>query len=256
MRQRIVDAATRLLESEGRDAVTTRAVSAAAGVQPPTIYRLFTDMRGLLDAVAESGFDDYLRRKHEQRLTDDPVADLHAGWDLHVRFGLDYPAHYLLMYGQADAGHRPPAVQEAMARLRMLVERIAAAGQLTAGVDTVITMVHAACVGITLSLIASPPTERDLERSRRLREATIGAVTGRPPVETPDLARLAIGLKAVLDDSDGVLSPGERALLDELLDRLADSDSPGRIDGLNRPRSARLNRLTEPTAIPLAEPTG
>ena len=35
----------------GRGAVTTRAVSAAARVQPPTIYRQFGDMRGLLDAV-------------------------------------------------------------------------------------------------------------------------------------------------------------------------------------------------------------
>ena len=55
VRQRIVDAAAHLLQTQGRDAVTTRAVSAAAGVQPPTIYRLFTDMSGLLEAVAADG---------------------------------------------------------------------------------------------------------------------------------------------------------------------------------------------------------
>ncbi|MGC4948582.1 TetR family transcriptional regulator, partial [Streptomyces sp. DT224] len=40
-RRRIIAAATRLLAEKGREAVSTRAVGAAAGVQAPTIYRLF-----------------------------------------------------------------------------------------------------------------------------------------------------------------------------------------------------------------------
>lgn len=226
MRRRIVDAAMRLLESEGRDAVTTRAVSAAAGVQPPTIYRLFTDMGGLLEAVAEAGFEEYLARKRDLGLTDDPVADLHAGWDLHVQFGLDYPAHYLLMYGRPEQDRAIPAVEEGMSRLRGLVERIAAAGRLTVGVEDAVAMVHSACVGTALGLIGTPPGERDLERSRRLREAVIGAFTGQAPSGTGDLAQRAVGLKAALGQSDGVLSAGEHALLDELLDRLAGHRPP------------------------------
>jgi len=46
-RARIVRAATELLATGGRNAVTTRAVSAAAGVQAPTIYRHFGDMQSL-----------------------------------------------------------------------------------------------------------------------------------------------------------------------------------------------------------------
>lgn len=226
VRRRIVDAAMRLLESGGRDAVTTRAVSAAAGVQPPTIYRLFTDMQGLLEAVAEAGFEEYLARKRELDLTEDPVADLHAGWDLHVQFGLDYPAHYLLMYGAPEQDRTIPAVEEGLARLRVLVERIAAAGRLTVGVDTAAAMVHSACVGTALGLIGAPPAERDLERSHRLREAVIGAVTGHAPSGADDLAQRAVGLKASLEGADGLLSAGERALLDELLDRLAEQRTP------------------------------
>ena len=60
-RQRIVEAAARLLEEGGREAVSTRAVSAAAGVQAPTIYRIFGDKRGLLDAVASHGLAAYLK---------------------------------------------------------------------------------------------------------------------------------------------------------------------------------------------------
>ena len=52
-RNRVVAAAVALLARGGREALTTRAVAAAAGVQAPTIYRLFGDKQGLVDAVAE-----------------------------------------------------------------------------------------------------------------------------------------------------------------------------------------------------------
>lgn len=223
VRQRILDAATQLLQSQGRDAVTTRAVSAAAGVQPPTIYRLFTDMQGLLEAVASDGFDRYLARKHGQVLTDDPLEDLRTGWDLHIQFGLEHPAHYLLMYGQPVPGRRTVAAERAAQRLRLLVERIAAAGQLAVSVETGCGMIHAAGTGVTLSLIGTAPEDRDLDLPRRLREAVIGSMTG-APTGGRDHAQRAAGLKAVLDEATGLFTAGERALLGEFLDRLADAD--------------------------------
>jgi len=89
-RERIVETAAELLARGGREAVTTRAVATAAGVQPPTIYRLFGDKVGLLDAVTEHGFRAYLADKGVASA--DPVADLRSGWDLHVGFGLANPA--------------------------------------------------------------------------------------------------------------------------------------------------------------------
>src|SRR3954452_18482594 len=103
-RTRIVTAAAALLADGGRDAVTTRAVAAAAGVQAPTIYRLFGDKTGLLDAVAEHGFQAYLGGKAAP--DGDPVECLRAGWDLHVGFGLANPGLYALMYGNPRPG--PP----------------------------------------------------------------------------------------------------------------------------------------------------
>jgi len=87
-RARISRAATELLASGGRNAVTTRAVSAAAGVQPPTIYRHFGDMQGLFDAAARDTLAAYAQEKATRPLTDDPVEDLRRGWDLHIAFGL------------------------------------------------------------------------------------------------------------------------------------------------------------------------
>src|SRR4051794_13063467 len=97
-RDRILRAAAALLEREGRDAVSTRAVGTAAGVQAPTLYRLFGDKAGLLQAVAAYGFESYLVQKHGLDESDDPVADLRRGWDMHVQFGLSRPAFYMLMY--------------------------------------------------------------------------------------------------------------------------------------------------------------
>ena len=96
-RERILKAAAGLLAEGGRDAISTRAVSEAAGVQAPTIYRLFGDKRGLLDALAEYGLGEYLRRKTGGGTTDDPVEDLRKGWHLHIRFGLENPGLYELM---------------------------------------------------------------------------------------------------------------------------------------------------------------
>src|ERR1044072_7590634 len=97
-RERIVAAAARLLAEGGSDAVSTRAVSTAAGVQPPTIYRLFGDKQGLLDAGVAHGCAAYRADKTATDPTDDPVEDLRAGWDLHVGLGLANPALYGLMY--------------------------------------------------------------------------------------------------------------------------------------------------------------
>src|SRR5688572_25550419 len=90
-RQRVLEAAADLLAREGRDAVTTRAVAAAAGAQPPAIYRLFGDKDGLLEAVVEHGYATFLAAKRVDTHPQAPVEDLRAGWDLAVEFGLANP---------------------------------------------------------------------------------------------------------------------------------------------------------------------
>ena len=221
VRDRIVTEATGLLVRDGRDGVTTRSVSAAAGVQPPTIYRLFGDMRGLLDAVTADGFDRYLSRKTAQAPSGDPLDDLRAGWDLHVEFGVENPAHYLLMYARLDAGGQIDASLRARDILRGLVQRVAEAGRLIVNVTRAADMVHAAGMGVTLQLIDTPPEKRDFTLSSLTREAVLAAVTDDAPSDdAPEPARRAIALRAVLSSAQG-LSAGERVLLDELLGRLA-----------------------------------
>ncbi|MET8867186.1 TetR/AcrR family transcriptional regulator [Nonomuraea sp. NPDC004580] len=223
VRQRIIDATTQLLRDKGREGVTTRTVSAAAGVQAPTLYRLFTDMNGLLEAVAADGFARYLAGKDRQEPSGDPVDDLRRGWDNHVGFGLENPEQYMLMFGRQTPDAHRRSTEQSMEKLRLLVERIAAAGRLTVGVRTAMDMIHAASVGCTLNLIRTPWEQRDPALPGRLREAVLAAITTETPTGPPSVAQRAVGLMAVLGDVPGLYTPGERALLDELLDRAAQS---------------------------------
>ncbi|MCD2190197.1 TetR/AcrR family transcriptional regulator [Actinomycetospora soli] len=219
-RERIVDAAARLLESEGEEALSTRAVSAAAGVQAPTIYRLFGDKQGLLDAVVTRGFSDYLAEKSVRPPSDDPVADLHAGWDLHVGLALERPALYRLMYARPRAAGSSPAARAAFAELAALIHRIAVAGRLRVPEERAIGMVHAAGSGVALSLVAVPPEERDDGLSRAACEAVVAAITTEEAFPTTGPVASAVALRAAVDDLDA-LTPTERALLGEWLDRVA-----------------------------------
>jgi len=221
--QRIVRAAADLLAKGGRDAVSTRSVSAAAGVQAPTIYRLFGDMRGLLDAVMSYGFAGYLEAKTSRERAADPVEDLRRGWDLHVGFGVANPALYSLMYGDPHPGTTPTAAKRAAEVLDGLVHRVAQAGRLRVDESRAAQIIHAAGCGVTLTLIATPPESRDPAVSELTREAVLAAVTtdAAPSItEQSVLVTAAASLKAGLNGSSVPLNGPERALLGDWLDRI------------------------------------
>ncbi|MEV0131655.1 TetR/AcrR family transcriptional regulator [Dactylosporangium sp. NPDC050688] len=231
-RERIVEAAAALLDEGGREAISTRAVSAAAGVQAPTIYRLFGDKQGLLDAVASHGFVSYLDGKMSLGHSEDPVEDLRRGWDLHVGFGLAHPAVYTLIYGEPRPGVESPAARAAAEVLAGQVRRIAAAGRLRVSEERAAHLIHAAGCGLTLTLIALPPQQRDPALSVLARESILAAVTSDPPpaaggaapaggvVGADAVAGAAGALRTALPEVT-VLSGAERALLDEWLMRIA-----------------------------------
>ncbi len=225
-RDRVLRAAADLLTQGGRAAVSTRAVSAAAGVQPPTLYRLFGDMDHLLDEVASYGFEQYLASKHAIGETNDPLADLRRGWDVHVEFGLSRPAFYALMYGEARTGRESRAAAEAKAILYRMIVRLAGAGRLRMSVERAARLVAATGVGVVFSLLATPSAQRDLELSAIARENVLQAIAtdlpARPASET-GVAGQAVALREMLNDEGfTVLTDAERALLAEWLDRVAD----------------------------------
>src|SRR5437879_12395612 len=190
-RTRIVRAATGLLATGGRNAVTTRAVSAAAGVQPPTIYRHFGDMQGLFEAVARDTLATYAREKASRPPTNDPVEDLRRAWDRHVAFGLAHPDVFALLYSAPSVAAFRPVIYEGVALLQGLVARVAEAGRLRVDVANATGLIHAAGTGITITLAATPPEERDPRLSETMREALLTAITVPASAEAPDEATAA-----------------------------------------------------------------
>jgi AcrR family transcriptional regulator len=223
--EKVLEAAAGLLGSGGIDAVSTRAVASAAGVQPPTIYRQFGDKQGLLDAVTGYVLQNYLQDKRRAALTGDPVQDFRDSWDLHVDFGLTHPDCYILAYVQPHPGTMPVLARESIEILQRLVGRIGDRGLLRMSVKRAVEFVHAAAMGYVLAQIRVPPEERDLELSAITREnaiAAIATVGSRQPAPS-DLPGRAVALREALrSNTNGALTLGEKAMMAEWLDRLAD----------------------------------
>lgn len=219
-RARILDAASRLVTSGGVAALTTRSVASAALVQPPTLYRLFGDKRGLLDALAEHGLAAFIARKVETTPHPDPVQDLRDAWDDYVAFGLANPAVFAIMNEIGSPAAQSPAALVGIGVLKTRVRRIALAGCLCMTEAQAVALIHAAGVGTVATLLAVSVGERDQQLSPVAREAVLAALVTKQVQQTAgELAPLAVGLRAHLDAAD-TLTPGERLLLHELLDRL------------------------------------
>jgi len=211
-RERIVEVAARLLGEQGAAAVTTRAVAQAAGMQAPTIYRFFEDKDALLDAVAEHVLAAYVAGKAPAEDDADPVAALRAGWEAHVGFGLANPAVFALVT-DPRRGARSPAAVTGLEVLRARVRRVAAAGRLRVTERRAVELLHAAGTGAVLTLLATPPHERDPGLADAMYDAVAAAILTDAPAQDP-----GVSLRAVAPTLPG-LSRAERALLAEWLER-------------------------------------
>ncbi|MGC4758117.1 TetR/AcrR family transcriptional regulator [Micromonospora trifolii] len=227
VRAGIVAAATHLLREKGANAVTTRAVAQAAGVQAPTIYRLFGDKDGLIDAVAEHVMATYVSGKSvaADGATGDPVADLRAGWRAHVEFGLTNPELYALM-ATRGSGAPSPATVAGLDVLRRRVRRLAAAGLLRVDEERALLMIHSAGNGTILALLGVPADQRDLGLGEAMLDAVLTSILATTPA-TPDTTAntVAVTFATVLPDLPG-LTAAERALMAEWLHRSLTHPTP------------------------------
>jgi AcrR family transcriptional regulator len=231
--QRILAAAIELLTDVGPAAMSTRAVAAAAGVQTPTLYRLFKDKDGLLDSVASFGFESYLAEKRAFAPSEDVLDDLRRGWDMHVEFGLTNPAVYAIMYGNLRPGWRPTAAQENSDILRRMLERANTQGRLRVPVEAAVRSIEASTTGAVLLLLSQAEPARDARLIRPLRDIVLDSLIIAPPASVGSAsiaATRANALLAVIDPQNGVdpvardlFTPTEAALLREWLTKLGEA---------------------------------
>lgn len=111
LRRALVDAARRLLESEGPSALSLRAVAREAGVSPAAPYHHFKDKAELLDAVAHEGWEILGAQMTEAKGTAEGMHQLTALGIAYVCFARENPALYRVMY---DAVRDKEALPEGM----------------------------------------------------------------------------------------------------------------------------------------------
>jgi AcrR family transcriptional regulator len=220
-RTRLVEVASDLLSTGGTDAVTTRSVAVAAGVQAPMIYRLFGDKDGLLAAVAEHGFESYMARKHPVDADDDPVVGLRRGWDLHIGFGLANPALFRLMHTALRTANGQAVADAGGDVLRARVRRVAQAGRLRVSEGSAVELIRSAGTGAVFTLIDRPEVERDDSLADLLWDSVCAVMlTDAAATDTSSTTAAAVTLRAALPDLGG-FSAAEASLFGEWLDRAA-----------------------------------
>lgn len=225
-RSAIVVAAARLLQEQGPSAVTTRAVAEAAGVQAPTLYRLFGDKDGLLEAVAEHVMAGFVAAKattiRAAAAEDvDPLEDLREGWRTQVAFGVANPGLFRL-FSEPERVRHSPAAEAGRRVLEARVRRVAATGRLRVSEQRAVGLIQAAGIGAIMTLLSVPPERRDPGLADDIYEAVLRQLlSDAPPPADTGPAAAAVALRAVTPQLDA-LSSAERQVLAEWLDRIVE----------------------------------
>jgi AcrR family transcriptional regulator len=223
IKDRIVDVAAKLLREHGPSGVTTRGVAQGAGVQAPTIYRLFGDKDGLLDAVAEHVMSSFVAAK--AAVVDaaaingvDALDELRDGWRTQIDFGVANPALFRLL-SDPDRVRLSPAAELGRRVLEARVHRVAEAGHLRVSERRAVDAIQAAGVGAINVIISTPPEKRDPGLADELYAAVMSQIlTESPPVTDSTVKTASIALRALTPQLD-MLSDAEKHVLDEWLDR-------------------------------------
>jgi AcrR family transcriptional regulator len=132
-RQLIITTARNLAEAEGWDAVTTRRLSTEIEYSQPVLYKHFTGMEQIAEAIALDGFDelaDAIRAARSDADADAASDALTRIAHAYLDFARDKPAVYDAMFTRATTLHfaaedTPPQLTAAFAELRQAVELVA-----------------------------------------------------------------------------------------------------------------------------------
>jgi AcrR family transcriptional regulator len=166
LREDILDAASQLLVRLGdEEKVTIRAVAAAVGVSPPSVYLHFPDKDTLIFAVCQQLFAalDHAIESATAGL-DDPFDRMRARALAYALFGVDHPEHYRVLFMQkpeaAPEGFGSEQLMESAAFAHLLenVVELIATGQLEPGLEPFPLAVELWAVvhGCTSLLISHP----------------------------------------------------------------------------------------------------
>jgi len=120
----LLQEAVRVIQAHGVEMLTLRAVGQRLGVSRTALYRHFSDKAALLAAVGREGFRT-LRLELLQAWGTGGLAEFQAMGSAYVRFAVDHPSHYRVMFGGFVKGEPDPAfAEEAAGAFQALVDGI------------------------------------------------------------------------------------------------------------------------------------
>ena len=127
LRRALLDAALRLIDKQGLQALSLREVARRAGVTHGAPYHHFADRASLLAALAEDGFEQLVAAMKSEQAKSRPAPDeqLAAVGRGYVAFALAHPAYFKVMFRPELSGGRPPYTGGARA-YQVLVESVTA----------------------------------------------------------------------------------------------------------------------------------
>ncbi len=138
VRSAILNAARRLFAAEGYEAVSMRRIADAIEYSPTAIYFHFRDKATLIRELVSADFERLAAVFHaEVAAAADPVERLRRAGRVYVRFAVEHPNHYRLMFmTPAPAPHADDAEPhgDAYGFLLATVTAAIAAGRLRPGV--------------------------------------------------------------------------------------------------------------------------
>lgn len=153
----LVEAARRILETDGPAALSLRAVAREAGVSPAAPYHHFKDKGELLDAVAHEGWAALDAALTEARRKAADGKDRMTGLGVaYVRFARDNPALYRVMYDcSRDKDALPEQMKEegAYCQVRNTIDE--RSGGTASPIDLELATIAAWCAGHGLAEMIS-----------------------------------------------------------------------------------------------------
>ena len=144
-RRLLLDAAGRLLDNEGPDALTMRRIAGEVGCSTSVLYSVFAGKAGVAQALWCEGFE----RLHSDLAAvegDEPLARLAGMGQAYRAFALANRAYYAVMFSRPIPRFEPSseAYEVSLRPLRLLTDAVA--GCVTAGVFRAVDPAHTARV--------------------------------------------------------------------------------------------------------------
>lgn len=127
----LLDAAHRLLEDHGSDALTVRRIATEAGMSTMNVYSRFGGKDGVIDVLYIDGFKRLFAALDEVPTTNDARHDLLESARAYRHFAIANPTYYRIMFRSAIHEFTPSeeATALALSGLEVFVDRIVAGQQ-------------------------------------------------------------------------------------------------------------------------------